>query len=181
MVDEADGLLSLALSRPGEALAWANRLLAHQEDAHVASIARQTRAIVLRDTGRTDEAIAELRKALRLARLSAVPGRAPDVQATLGLTLGLAGRTAAGMAALDDAVAASRGVDAGRALMRRGDLLAVLGRHEEALADLGRAINLLHRGGDQIWEARAHSHRFLVHVARGHANAARADLIVAER
>ena len=181
MVDQVDGLLSLALSRPGDAFARANHLLAQHEDAHVASIARQTRAIVLRDTGRTDEAIAELRKALRLARLSAVPGRAPDVQATLGLTLGLAGRTAAGLAALDDAVAASRGVYAGRALTRRGDLLLVLGRHEEALADLGRAINLLHRGGDQVWEARAHNHRFLVHVARGHASAARADLIVAER
>ena len=98
----------------GDAFARANRLLAHHADAHVASIARQTRAIVLRDTGRTDEAIAELRKALRLARLSAIPGRAPDVQATLGLTLGLAGRTAAGLAALDDAVAASQGVYAGQ-------------------------------------------------------------------
>ncbi|MCI0688723.1 MAG: CHAT domain-containing protein [Sporichthyaceae bacterium] len=59
--------------------------------------------------------------------------------------------------------------------------MATLGRHEAALADLGRAITLLHRGGDQVWEARARNHRFLVHVARGQAARADRDLVVAAR
>ncbi|MCI0688724.1 MAG: hypothetical protein L0Y54_16035 [Sporichthyaceae bacterium] len=111
---QVDHLLSLTLSRPADALAQANQLLEQDLDPNAASIARQARAIVLRDTGRADEAIAELRTALRLARLSGARERIADVQATLGLTLGLVGRTVAGLAALDGAVAASRGVLAGR-------------------------------------------------------------------
>ena len=104
--------------------------------------AHQARAIVLRTNGRIAEAIAELRVALRLARTLTAPERACDVQATLGVTLALAGRTAAGLAALDAAGSASTGVIAGRVLARRGGLLGELGHHTEALADLGRAITL---------------------------------------
>src|SRR5262245_21622172 len=177
----AENLLPLALSRPADAFARATELLAQRPEPGAASIARQARAIVLRDVGRTDEAVTELRLALRLARLSGVPGRVPDVQATLGLTLGLAGRTAAGLADLDKAVGASTGVLLAGILTRRGGLFTVLGRHEAALADLGRAVGLSHRAGDAVWEARARNHRFLVHVARGQAARGRHDLVVAER
>ncbi|MDT5023654.1 MAG: hypothetical protein QOE61_80, partial [Micromonosporaceae bacterium] len=104
-----------------------------------------------------------------------------DVQATLGVVLAFAGRTTAGLAALDEAVAGSTGVVAGRVLMRRGGLLRVLGRHVEALADLRRAISLLRRGGDTIWEARSRNHRFLVYSALGQAASADRDLAAAER
>jgi hypothetical protein len=70
---------------------------------------------------------------------------------------------------------------AGRVLLRRANLLRDLGRHTEALSDLRRAITLLRRGRDPIWEARARSHRFLVYVALGQAVRADRDLAVAER
>src|SRR5437867_1774776 len=98
---EGDALLQLALSRPAEALAVATRLLADHPDANAASIAHQARGIVLRDAGRSGEAIAELRRALRLARVAGQRSRVLDVQATLGAALVLAGRTTAGLAALD--------------------------------------------------------------------------------
>ncbi len=178
---DTERLLTLAQSRPADAFVEANRLLAQEPGAFDASIARQVRGIVLRDTGRTREAIAELRLAVRLARSSGTPERALEVQATLGLTLGLAGRTAAGLAELNEAASQSTGVLAGRILMRRGDLLAVLGRHDEALTDLRRAVTLLQRGGDTVWEARARTHRFLVYSALGQAARADRDLEVAER
>ncbi|WP_173081491.1 CHAT domain-containing tetratricopeptide repeat protein [Phytohabitans rumicis] len=174
-------LLALAVSRPADAIAKAVALLSQKPDAGTRSIAHQARAIVLRDSGRVDEAIAELRAALRAAKRSGSPGRAVDVQATLGLTLGLAGRTSLGLATLDTAVAGSTGVLAGRVLMRRASLLRLLGKYDEALTDLRRAIGLLRRGGDRIWEARSRTHRFLVYAALGQAARGDRDLATAER
>src|SRR5262245_37404257 len=82
---------------------------------------------------------------------------------------------------LAEAVTASTGVLAGRVLMRRSYLLVVLGRYADALADLRRAITLLRRGGDGIWEARARTQRFLVYSALGQAARADRDLAIAER
>ncbi|WP_405071512.1 CHAT domain-containing protein [Kribbella sp. NBC_01510] len=176
-----DRLLPLAVSRPAEAFAAASALLDGKPDPASASIAHQARAIVLRDSGRQAEAVAELRRAFSLAKRSGEPGRAVDVQATLGLTLGLGGRPKEGLVALGEAVGNSKGVAAGRVLTRRGYLLRVLGRYDEALADLRQAITLLHRGQDQVWEARARTHRFLVYAALGQASHADRDLVVAER
>jgi tetratricopeptide (TPR) repeat protein len=176
-----DELLRLALSRPGDALAEAGRVLSSGPGDIAASYARQARGIVLRDLGRYADAIRDLRLALSLARRSGVPGREPDVRATLGLTLAQSGRTSAGLAALDAAVAASRGRQAGRMLMRRGFVLARVGRRAEALGDLNRAVALLRRAGDRVWEARARTSRFVAYAVGGQAARAYRDLEVAER
>jgi len=55
-------LLPLALSRPSEAVAEADRLLAGRPSAWDASVAYQTRGIVLRDNGDIAAGIAELRR-----------------------------------------------------------------------------------------------------------------------
>ena len=133
-----------------------------------------------RDAGRTDEAIAELRLALRAARNCPDPARVVEVQATFGLTLVRAGRTAAGLRLLDKAVAASSGGLAGRTLMHRGEILVTLGRHDEALRDLGRAIRLLSAAGDVLWEGRAHSRRGLAYLDLGQTSRAQADFTLAQ-
>jgi tetratricopeptide (TPR) repeat protein len=174
-----DGLLALALARPADALARAAELLANDPTPAVASVAHQARGIVWRDAGRTVEALGELRIALRLALASRDRERAVDVQATLGVTLGFAGRTRAGLEALDDALRRAKGILAGRVLLRRGSLLREIGRYDEALADLRRAVTLLRRGGDAVWEARARSHRFSIYTMLGQAARADRDLAVA--
>ncbi|MEV6412575.1 CHAT domain-containing tetratricopeptide repeat protein [Kribbella sp. NPDC051718] len=176
-----DGLLPLAVARPAEAFAAADKLLEQALDPRTASIAHQVKGIVLRDSGRATEAIAELRRAVRLAGRSGDSERMADVEATLGLTLGLAGRAAEGLTALDHAVALSNGIHSGRVLTRRGYLLRVLGRYDEALADLRRAIKVLRTGGDRLWEARSRTHRFLVYAALGQATRADHDLVIAEQ
>ena len=158
----------------------ATRLLAAGPDPCTASVAHQAAAIVLRDCGRGEEAVARLRLALRAARSCPDPDRAVDVQATLGLTLGLGGHTAAALRALDAAVANSSGVLGGKVLMRRGYLLAVLGRHESALRDLRRAITLLRAGGDVLWEGRSRTHRGLSYLALGQTSRAERDFDIAE-
>ncbi|GAA4444894.1 hypothetical protein GCM10023170_022950 [Phytohabitans houttuyneae] len=177
-----EALLALTLSRPADALARAGQLLAEAADALTESFAHQARAIVLRDSGRVDEAVVELRAALRAAGRSGSAERLVDVRATLGVTLGFAGRTSQGLTMLDTAVAGcAGGVLAGRVLMRRASILRLVGRYDDALTDLRRAIELLRRGGDPIWEARSRTHRFLVYAALGQAARADRDLVIAER
>ncbi|MEV6493746.1 hypothetical protein AB0M20_34770, partial [Actinoplanes sp. NPDC051633] len=180
--DPSERLLSMALSRPGEASREADRILAGRPDPCTASIARQARAIVLRDGGHSAAAIAELRRALRAAMACGQPARIADVRATLGLSLGLAGRTGPGLAMLDAAIEGSRGVQAGTILVRRAILLVrLLGRYEEALEDLRRAIGPLRKGGERVWEARAHMARGLAFCALGQAARADRELVEAER
>jgi tetratricopeptide (TPR) repeat protein len=175
-----DHLLLLALSRPQEALAEAQAVIASQPGPYAASVAHQTVGIVARDTGDVEAGVRELRTALRLAQRSGSVEREGDVLATLGAALVLAGRTTAGLAAFDQAVRNSSGVLIGRVLHRRGVVLWTLGRYEAALKDLRRAVTMLRRADDRIWTARALTARGLVYASMGSPSRADADFAVAE-
>jgi tetratricopeptide (TPR) repeat protein len=174
-------LLSLALSRPNDALVLAREVLARDPAPLEASIARQAIGIVLREVGDVDAAVRELRQARRLARRSGSADREADVLATLGLALVFAGRTGPGRAALDTAVQRSSGLLHGRVLLRRGGALSVLGDHSAALADLSSAITSLRLADDQVWEARALTARAFTHLAFGSVRRAEVDLQRAEQ
>ncbi|HEY3562957.1 MAG TPA: CHAT domain-containing tetratricopeptide repeat protein [Kribbella sp.] len=179
--EAAEHLLPLALSRPHDAIASARTLLAADPAALEASIAHQACGIGLRQLGEVRAAIRELRTALRLAEQSGRSEREADVLATLGATLGRAGRSREGLARLDRAVELSRGALTGRVLLRRADVLLVLGRHREALDDLRAAIERLRRSGDQVWEARSRNYRGFIQLALGGTKKADADFAVAEK
>jgi tetratricopeptide (TPR) repeat protein len=176
-----ENLLPLALSRPHDALAAARTVLAGHPATIDASIAHQACGIGLRQLGDVTAAVRELRAALRLAEQSGRSEREADVLATLGATLGRAGRSKEGLARLDRAVQLSRGALTGRVLLRRADVLLVLGRHREALDDLRAAITRLRRSGDQVWEARSRNYRGFIHLALGGTKRADADFAVAEK
>jgi len=144
-------------------------------------MAHQAAGIALRDLGRPREGLAELRLALRSARASGEVQRQADVQASLGLTMILAGSTARGMVHLDRAVQAADGVLAGRVLMRRAGILALIGRRDEALRDLNQVVTILHRHGDFLWEARARGHRGMILLEIGQTRQADADFAAAEQ
>jgi len=95
--------------------------------------------------------------------------------------MAMAGNTTRGMAHLSAAVAAARGVLAGRVLMRRAVVLSVLGRHAEALDDLNRAVAILRRHGDDLWEARSRTWSGLTLLAMGQTRRADAEFRAAER
>jgi tetratricopeptide (TPR) repeat protein len=173
-------LLPLAFARPGEALRRARAILAIDPDPYDASVAHQAAGIVLRDFGDVSSGIRELRIALRLARLIDSRDRQADVLATLGVALTKAGRTAPGLAALDEAVSIAAGPMTGRVLHRRGNALRIVGQHREALEDLRRAVAILHAAGDTIWEARALTASGLAELAINATGRADADLAVAE-
>jgi CHAT domain-containing protein len=186
--DQRDGAQEWAMSlvhlggaRPREAAARAHEILAGHPAPFQASVAHQVIGIVLRDFGDSRAAIGELRAALRLARAASSTARQADVLATLGAVLIQAGRSTSGLAALDSSLALATGPAVGQVLMRRGCNLWVLGRHEEALDDLRRAIRATRTAGDVRWEGRALCARALVHLARGATQQAQRDLERAER
>jgi tetratricopeptide (TPR) repeat protein len=179
---DADDLLKLAVSRPHDAIALARELLADRPTPYWASIAHQVTGIVLRDTGDANAGVAELRRALGAAKKARSAEREADVLASLGVALVHANRTAAGLAALDRAVASSTAsAELGRMLHRRGTVLWFLGRYSAALDDLQRAVSLLERDGDLAWRARALITRGLAYLDLGSPRRADADFESAER
>jgi hypothetical protein len=170
-----DDLLPLALSRPREALARARAVLAGRPGPDEASVAHQAAAIALRELGDTQAAVREARTALRLARRTGSAEREVDVLSSLGVALVYAGRTAAGLAAFDQAVRRSTGAIAARVLVRRGVVLRTLGRYPAALEDLQHAVAVLRRAGDLLWTARALNNRGLVYLDMGSTSRADAD------
>jgi tetratricopeptide (TPR) repeat protein len=172
-------LLVLALARPRDAIATARAALATRPSRYDASIAHQAAGIGLRETGEMTAAIRELRAALRLARASGDRDREVDVLASLGATLGRAGRGREGLTFLDEGVRHSRGPLAGRVLLRRADVLLVLDRYDEALRDLRGAVTRLRRAGDTVWAARSLAYRGFVQLALGAPRRADEDFAVA--
>ncbi len=178
---EAPELLILAASRPREGLARARAILAGRPAPLEASVAHHAAGTVLREFGDLDAAVSELRAAVRAARQAGSPAREADSRASLGVALAYAGRTSAGLAALDQAGRQASGVQAARILHRRAIVLWTLGRNPEALGDLHRAVATLRREGDTIWVGRALTARALVYLAQGHIRRAADDLGAAER
>jgi len=177
----ADELIPLTGVSPRQALAAARSLLAARPGPRDASIAHQAAAIVLRDFADVRAAIRELRLAARLARATAEPDREADVLTSLGTALVMAGRTQAGLAALDEALArAASGAARGRILVRRGGSLHIAGRYDEARADLRKAITLTRRSGEVLWEARARTAVGLADLAVGATARAEAGFLAAE-
>lgn len=172
---DPDELLRNVFADPDDATGRAHELLTHTLDPRSLSIARQVIGIVLRDRGEMTAALAQLRRALRLARTAGVPARVADVNATLGATLAMEGRTTAGLAHLDLAVESSRGHDLATVLTRRAWVLNMLGRDAEALTDLRRAVRQFGGSGDRLWQARALNIRGLTEIRLGHLPGAERD------
>src|SRR5712691_3841006 len=182
-------LIPLTGVSPRAALAAARSLLAGKPGPREASVAHQAAAIVLRDFGDVRAAIREFQQAARLARVAADPDREADVLTSLGTALVMAGRTEAGLTALDNALAkvstaqvgGAEGSELGRILVRRGGSLWIAGRYAEARADLRKAIALTGRAGDTLWEARARTAAALADLAVGAVDRADAGFQAAER
>jgi tetratricopeptide (TPR) repeat protein len=147
----ADDLLGLALEDPPRAEALARAAIASSDDPDERARAHQALGIVLRDLGRPDHALPELRAAVTWARRAGDAERLGDVRATYGVTLVVAAQPRNGLRQLGRAVEMSR---TPMTLMRRGSVLILLGRHRDAYRDLSEALDGFRTAGDTAWEAR---------------------------
>jgi tetratricopeptide (TPR) repeat protein len=176
-----DDLFALAMSRPWVALARARAVLAGRPGPHDASMAHQAAGMVLRDHGDVEAGVRELRQALRQARRTGSAEHEAEVLAGLGVALVYAGRTAAGLAAIEAAVRRSDGVVAARVRNRRAVVFWALGRFPAALEDARHAVVVLRRAGDTLWTARALNNRAGIYLRMGSTSRADADYVSAIR
>ena len=150
-------------------------MLAQHPSASQAAVAHHAAGVVLRDFGDIGEAIEEFKNARRFARKAGDLDHESEVVASLGVTRLLAGQTRRGLSVLDSLLQHSRGVPAGKILIRRVAAWWVLGRNAEALRDAQAAVELLSGAGDPIWEARALHWRAAVYLALGDIERAERD------
>ena len=174
-------LLELAIEEPDRARERAEHVLAHSDDPLARSYAHQCLGIVLRDLGRTAEAVEELRAGLRAASATGRPEREQDVRATYGGTLVYAGRTRQGLAQFDRALLGATGETAATVRMRKAGVLAVLGRSDEAAPIMRRALEGIVAVGNRGWEARTRIWLADLELRRGRVDAAENEVLVADR
>lgn len=166
-----------ALSRPRHTLTVAERVLANSRDLGERSFAAQARGIALRELGDVHAALRQLQSAAGEAA-EVGDARLADVEASLAVTLVVAGRTRDALTRLDAALGTASGPAAARIRVRRGSLLGELGRPVEAATELRAAARTLRRAGDVTWESRALLNLAQAHIEMG--DTTRADAILAQ-
>jgi len=154
-------------------------VLAANRSPYVRSYAGQALGIATREMGDVAQAVRYLRAALAAAA-SCGDERRADVEASLGITLAYAGRSKEALRHMDAALSQATGTTAAQVRLRRGNLLGILGRTSEAIAEHRRAARTLRAAGDSVWEARALNNLGLELIHRGDASRAEDALTRAE-
>ncbi|MEP7054751.1 MAG: CHAT domain-containing tetratricopeptide repeat protein [Actinomycetota bacterium] len=166
---------SRLLAEGAEVLARAQ----HNAAAH--SVARQAMGIAARSLGRNDEAVAHLRRGVSIALHAGLDRQAARCRVSLAPALHLSGSTRRAISTLDQATQSLDGQDRAQALTQQAMLQFVVGDLDAALSSLRRAIPVLRREGEQIWQARALTTRGVVRTRLGQFTTADADFAEAHR
>jgi CHAT domain-containing protein len=168
---ESDAARAAALAGHALTLARARR----QPEAEVAALHAlgfARRELGDARTGRT------LRAAVRVGERHGLTRRAALARRPLAIHLAYAGSTGAALRELDAACAALDGLDLARCEVSRIAVLGLAGRTPD-LAASDRALGILRREGDAIWEARLLKNRGVLLAERGDTAAAEPDLVKA--
>lgn len=147
----AHDLVALVLDDPVAGEGSARAFIAAAISPADAAVGHQALAISLRDQGRVDEALPQLRLALSAAERSSDVDLLADVLGTSGITLVLSGSGRRGMAQLDRSI---RLRETPMTRMRRAYSLVLLGCHRDAHRDSTAALEGFRAAGDPVWEAR---------------------------
>ena len=133
-----------------------------------------------RELGDLEAAEAHLREAIAVAEAAALTRAAGLARGTLASVLGAGGHLAAALDELGIAATQLAGGDLALVEMQRGDLLARLGRREEAADAFDRALEGARSAGDTSSEAFVRANRALLSVERDRLAEADDDLAKAE-
>ncbi|MGV1009695.1 MAG: CHAT domain-containing protein [Dermatophilaceae bacterium] len=177
--DLASTALRLATVNPAEAQALSVRAEQHalaRRDWAAVSVARRAAGVADLQLRHHDTAVPKLRAAETAALKAGSPQLAGEANMSLASALALRGDPQQGFAAIETALQQLSGAAWARALTQRAAILQELGRVDQALEDLRRALPSLRQAGDVQWETRALSNRSLLLVARRRFGAAKADL-----
>lgn len=181
---QATEAMRLADTTPGRAIPVARgalRAAQRSGDMHAAALAEQAWGHSLLQGGEVNAAIGHLRRSARQAEQAGVVSLASSATIKLAFALVQRGRADAGLREIDAAVRDLDGIEQARARAQRGIILYLVGRHEQALADLEAALHELRVAGDRAHVQRALVNRGIVLAERHQFAAATASLREAER
>ena len=143
-----------------------------------AARARGVAALHLRDL---QMAASHLRVSVAAGHRASSPRLVCEARMSLAATLLVRGSPRRAMTEIESALQDVEGVVAARARTQRAAILQVVGRDEEALADLRRALPVLRQANDVQWQVRALSNRSLLLISRRSFASAEADLVSARK
>jgi len=121
-------------------------------------------------------ALRHLRRALQVAEREGLALQAAKARLALGGALWQHGDLAGAMRETERAEPALRGGDLGRLYAQRAVIVQVRGSLEQALELYRRALPILRRAGDALYEAKVLNNRAMLHCSRGAFAAADTDL-----
>jgi tetratricopeptide (TPR) repeat protein len=176
--------LELATVTPTVARERALSVLTAARDARdwvSASIAGRAAGVACLQLNELDAAIGYLRDAVIAGRRAGSRQRTGEARMSLASALVVRGHSRQAFRQIDAALEVLEGVEAARALTQRAAILQELGRVDEALADLRRALPGLRRVDDAQWKTRALSNRGLIYAGRRAFGLAEADFTAARQ
>ena len=182
LLEAAEKALQSAALDPGGARTLSRSVLetAVPERAwEVVSTAERALGVAAMTLSEIDEAIVHLRAAVLAGRRARCSRRVGEARMSLASALVLRGQAGRAAREIEAATRDLSGVEAARAHVQRAAILQELGKDNDALHELRRALPTLRRAGDAEWAARGLSNRSLIHVRRRAFGAAEADLLEA--
>lgn len=177
-------LLELAERDPGRVRADGPAALRAAEaagDQAATSAIHRALGISDRELGDLGGALRHLSLAVRTAERAGLATLAARARFSLAGVLILRGEPALALRELERAAPALTGRDRARLEFQRATVWYSLGDLAAALAGYRRAQAGLRRAGDELFLAKLHNNRGLLHLHRGELRAAEADLLEAER
>jgi tetratricopeptide (TPR) repeat protein len=174
--EAAQAALTDLVARPRDVVTAMDSLLADDARDPAAVVALRARALAAKLLGRLEPAVADLRRAVELGRSLGEGHLVAEARMSLVVMLADSGRPDAALVEAVEASATLSGLDAARMGAQQGLVLQRAGRHEEALEAYRRALPVLRRHGDTVWEARLLGNRGALHAYLGNTRAAVRDL-----
>ena len=175
----AERALQLAQLDPGQAEALGkdafDRAMA-AGDHETAAIAARALGLAAREHHDLAQSVAWFRRAARVADRNGLSVLAGHARLSLAGTLALRGEWSRALKETDLAAQVLTGVELARLETQRAMILRAHGRLEEAIEGFGRALPVLRRHRDRLWEARLCGHRGLAKYYLGDVAGAEGDL-----
>jgi tetratricopeptide (TPR) repeat protein len=150
-------------------------------DAETLSSAELALGSAAKELNDLPTALRHVRRALQVAEREGLALHAARARLVLASVLLSLGDPSGAARETDLAEPALRGGDLGRVHAQRAVILHVQGRLEEALEQYRRALPVLRRAGDLLYQAKVLNNRAMLHSSRGALTAADADLRLVEQ
>jgi CHAT domain-containing protein len=177
-------LLQQAEREPGQVRADGPELLGAAvaaDDPAATSVVERALGISDRELHDLREALRHLSRAVRCAERAGLGTLAAQARLNLAGVLILRGEPTLALRALDQAAPELSGRDRARLEFQRATVRYSQGELGAALAGYRKALVGLRRAGDELFLAKLHNNRGLLHLYRGELRTAEADLVEAER